>query len=103
MLTKNAWATTVDDPTTSLKRTVWIKKPDSYSSLEIRNNILRDEFAFTDADIKAFNQKYPRSWVIEDTKHPNKWATAEEIKSWATGLGGTVPIVLEEPWGFCGY
>lgn len=78
---RNVWGTADNTPTTGLKRTVRIKKPDSPAvkdstkfSHQVRNDILRDEFGCTDAEIAEFNAKHPADLVIEDTGNPNKWA-----------------------------
>ncbi len=102
---KNTWF--ISDGDTAVinsRRIVRVKKPplptlknSTAFSKQIRNDVLRDEFGYNDAEIAAFNVKYPTGWVIEDNKYPNKWATDEQIKDAAVGTDGLIALVLEDP------
>ena len=102
---RNAWGSADDTPTTSLKKVVRIKTSDLHPSpnstnlaKQIRNDILRNEFDYTDAEIADFNTAHPADWVIEDTRFKNQWATDSQVKGWKAEKDGLVPIVLEEPF-----
>lgn len=102
---RNAWVHSGDAPSASLRTVARIKKPAAPAaknstkfSKQIRDDILRGEFGYTDAGVAAFNAQYPNSWVIEDNKYPNKWATDEQIKNAKVEADGLIAIVLEEPW-----
>ena len=103
---KNTWFIS-DGDTAAINsaRVVRVKKPSlpasknsTAFSKQIRNDILRDEFGYNDAEIAAFNTEYPTGWVIEDNEYPNKWATDEQIKNASVGTDGLIALVLEDPW-----
>ncbi len=85
---RNAWGSSDDTPTTNSGMVVRIKTsdliPTPYSTKlakQIRNNILRDEFDYNDAEIANFNIKYPKDWMVELSKNKNEWAQDSEVKS----------------------
>lgn len=101
----NAWGSSDNGPTVGLKRVVRIKTSDmtpvkgtTNLAKKIRENILRDEFGYTDADIREFNEKHPADLVIEDSRYANKWALDEYVKGWKAETDGLVPITLEDQW-----
>lgn len=72
-----------------------VKKPDSDSSLEIRDAILRDYFAFTEEDIKEFKRLKSDKFFYIHSKGVKEWANKKEVKSWADA-GGNVSITVPQ-------
>lgn len=64
----------------------------------MRDDILRGEFGYSNAEITAFNTEHSTDLVIENNKHPNKWATDEQIKNVAVETDGLIALVLEDSW-----
>ncbi len=102
---RNAWGSSDDTPTADSEMVVRIKTsdliPSSHSTKlakQIRNNILRDEFDYNDAEIAEFNIKYPNDIVIGIEGHPVKWADDFQVKGWKARKDGLVPITLTEIW-----
>lgn len=102
---RNAWGTAEDGPTTSLKMIARVKKPESPAAADsirlakqIRNDILRDEFSYTDAETSDFNERHPHDLVIEDSRNPNRWAQDFQVKRWKSERDGLIPITLEDAW-----
>jgi len=102
----NIWFTSDGDTAViNSRRVVRVKKPSSPASKnstifskQIRNDILRDEFGYNDAEIAAFNIEHPTDCVIEDNKYPNKWATDEQVKNASVEADGLIALVLEKSW-----
>ena len=66
------------------------------SSVEIRNNILLDFFDYTEEDIKTLDEQKKGFFFINDKSFPDRWATGEEVKSWAFNPDGTVKIDMPQ-------
>lgn len=90
---------TIDEPTTSLKKTVRFRKPGSNNPREIRDIILRDDFGYTPEEIEAFNDNktYADNHIIVHNKK-TVWATFKEVESWKPGTDGLIPIELTDDW-----
>ena len=71
--------------------TIKTKKPASNSSLEIRDNILREYFGFTGNDIEAFKRLENESFCITQSGEKT-WATASQVREWRTEPDGKLAI-----------
>ncbi|HEX8475560.1 MAG TPA: hypothetical protein VF666_16145 [Pyrinomonadaceae bacterium] len=84
--------TQTQEPTLAFK----VKVPASGDARELRDTLLRDYFNFTDADIAEFDrQTVGRGLWINDSRYPERWATADEVKSWKTEDGQTTITMRE--------
>jgi hypothetical protein len=73
-----------------------VSVPASGDAREIRDALLRDNFNFTDADIAEFDRETNGTgFRVEDSAHPGRWATPDEVKSWKTENGQTTITVRE--------
>ena len=74
-----------------------------YDSREVRNQILREQFGFSDADIAEYDiLTNGKGFVVFNEKNPkNKgedkvWATPKEVKSWENRKTGEIVINVPE-------
>lgn len=73
-----------------------VKVPDSGDPREIRDTILREQFNYTDADIVEFDRQTDnKGFWVDDTRHPERWATPDEVKSWKIEDGQTTITMSE--------
>lgn len=75
---------------------VWVKKPSSNSSREIRDTILKENFGYTDADIVALDMAKPGYFYVSDSRDTKNWATFEHVGSWKINANGEVPISMTQ-------
>jgi hypothetical protein len=71
-----------------------VKKPASNSSQEIRDEILRDYFGYTDLDIRALDSQIPGYFYISDKSNVKMPASFEQIRNWKTDAQGNVDISM---------
>ena len=70
--------------------------PASGDARAMRDALLRDYFNFNDADIAEFDRvTNGAGFRVEDSAHPGRWATAEEVRSWKAENGQTTITVRE--------
>ena len=75
--------------------TLWVKRPSSNSSKEIRDSILIEIYGYTEADIIDFDLKKPGYFYISN-KNPREWATYEEVRKWMSNAKGEIPITMPQ-------
>lgn len=73
---------------------LWVKKPASYSSREIRDEILRGLFAYTEIEIAELDRLKPGYFYINDSRNVKEWASIEQVKEWKTNSKGEVEITI---------
>lgn len=73
-----------------------VKKPDSNSAREIRDQILREYFGYTAEDVEALTAARPKLFFIEDTTKPGVWATSNQVKGWKTDAEGFLSIPIKK-------
>lgn len=74
------------DPET--KETFRVKLPADQDPQKLRDNLLRDEFGFTDEDIKAYDKATEnKGFYLSDSENMNERATAKDVKTWKTSNG----------------
>lgn len=59
---------------------IFTKKPISNSSREIRNNILREYFGYTDADIEELKRQTSDKFYYIVNNDEKEWATVEQVR-----------------------
>ncbi len=57
---------------------------------------MTDFFGYNEADTKALDEQKPGYFFISDKRHPGKWATGAEVKSWAFNIDRTVQVVMPQ-------
>jgi hypothetical protein len=82
--------------TGNIETEIWIVKPVSNSSREIRDAILRENFGYTEEDIKALDREKPGYFYISDSSDTKNWATVNHIRDWKTNVNGEVPISMPQ-------
>lgn len=69
-----------------------VKMPASHDAREIRNEILREHFHYTDEDIAALDAQGSNVFYIQDLAHPGSEAKREYVKQWGVDQSGNVTI-----------
>lgn len=75
---------------------LYVKKPASNSSREIRDAILKEHFGYTEADIIELDQKKKGYFYISDTGKTGEWASVDQVKGWKPNAAGEVPITMPQ-------
>ncbi len=56
-----------------------MKKPANNSALDIRNELLKKYFRYTEADIKDYNSQYPNGFRITNNDE-KAWASYDQVR-----------------------
>lgn len=75
---------------------VWVKKPVTNSSREIRDTILRELFGYTEEDIKQLDIQKKGYFYISDSSKPEEWAIVNHVRDWKPNPNGEVPISMPQ-------
>lgn len=72
-----------------------VKKPSSNNPVDIRNEVLRKYFGFTDNEVKELTKSFNNEFVISNARN-NKWITVSEVVAWKADIKGEVSVVMTE-------
>lgn len=74
---------------------IWVKKPVSNSSREIRDEILRG-VGYVESEIAEFDRLKPGYFYINDSRNTKEWASTSQVKEWKSNIKGEVPITMSK-------